>query len=101
MHLFTCHILVSIHPAARPELRVSQTGAAMPRARSAPRVKGPYSERGGARFRIRVCDATGQRDLYFSTLNEAQAGIRQAERELCWSSHGRDLGSVLVERQSV
>jgi hypothetical protein len=72
----------------------------MPRARSAPRVKGPYSERGGARFRIRVCDATGQRDLYFSTLNEAQAGIRQAERELRRSSHGRDLGSVLEEHMS-
>ena len=27
--------------------------AAMPRSKSPPRVKGPYAERGGARFRIR------------------------------------------------
>lgn len=50
--------------------------------KSAPRVKGPYSERDGTRFRIRICDATGQRDLYFPTLEEARAGLKQAEREL-------------------
>jgi len=39
----------------------------MPRAKAPPRVKGPYCERGGSRFRIRVCDPTGYRDLYFAT----------------------------------
>lgn len=54
----------------------------MPRAKAAPRVKGPYAERGGRRFRIRICEATGQRDVYFSTLAEARAGMQQAERAL-------------------
>jgi len=50
--------------------------------KAAPRVKGPYSERGGTRFRIRICDGKGQRDLYFPTLKEALDGMKQAEREL-------------------
>ena len=33
--------------------------AAMPRAKAPPRVKGPYSERGGTRFRIRICELRG------------------------------------------
>ena len=61
----------------------------MPRSKSPPRVKGPYAERGGARFRIRICDSTGHRDVYFSTLNEAQAGIRQATREVLQSGGRR------------
>jgi len=61
----------------------------MARAKSAPRVKGPYSERGGTRFRIRVCNETGQNDMYFLSLKEAQEAKRQAEREL-------PRGSVLV-----
>lgn len=69
----------------------------MPRAKSPPRVKGPYSERGGSRFRIRVCDLTGNRDLYFATLSEAQTGIKQAARGLLQSSRGRQLGIVLDE----
>ena len=68
----------------------------MPRAKSPPRIKGPYSERGGSRFRIRVCDMTGHRDLYFGTLLEAQTGIKQASREL--GSHlSQKLGIVLDE----
>ena len=35
----------------------------MPRFKEPPRVKGPYPERGGTRFRIRICSATGNRDL--------------------------------------
>ena len=69
----------------------------MPRSKSPPRVKGPYAERGGARFRIRICDATGHRDVYFSTLNEAQAGIRQATREVLQSGGKRHLGNVIDE----
>ena len=43
----------------------------MSRAKAPPRIKGPYSERGGTRFRIRICDAAGRRDLYFPTRKEA------------------------------
>ena len=69
----------------------------MPRAKAPPRVKGPYSERGGSRFRIRVCEVTGHRDLYFATLQEAQAAIKQAARGLRQSSHSRQLGTVMDE----
>lgn len=69
----------------------------MSRSKAPPRVKGPYSERGGSRFRIRICDALGHRDMYFPTLKEAQAAVRQAVRELPRSSEGRWLGNVLDE----
>jgi integrase len=69
----------------------------MPRAKAPPRVKGPYAERGGSRFRIRVCDVSGHRDLYFATLQEAQAAMKQAARGLRQSSHCRQLGIVLDE----
>ena len=69
----------------------------MPRAKAPPRVKGPYSERGGSRFRIRVCDPTGHRDLYFATLHEAQAGFKQATREFVQSRQSRQLGNILDE----
>jgi len=72
----------------------------MPRAKAPPRVKGPYCERGGSRFRIRVCDPTGYRDLYFATLHEAQAGFKQATRELAQCSKSRQLGNVLDEYTS-
>jgi integrase len=63
--------------------------------KAAPRVKGPYSERGGTRFRIRICDATGHRDVYFPTLQQARDGMRQAERELLQYQEGRTLCEVL------
>ena len=69
----------------------------MPRAKAPPRVKGPYAERGGSRFRIRVCDVSGHRDLYFAMLQEAQTAIKQAARGLRQSSHCRQLGMVLDE----
>lgn len=34
----------------------------MPRAKEPPRIKGPYVERGGTRFRIRICEPTGPQD---------------------------------------
>jgi hypothetical protein len=49
--------------------------------RAAPRVKGPYSERGGTRFRIRICDATGQRDLYFPLLKAARPSALRGARD--------------------
>jgi integrase len=45
----------------------------MPRPPSPPRVKGPYAERDGTRFRLRVVDTGGQKNLYFASAAEAQA----------------------------
>ncbi len=69
----------------------------MPRAKAQPRVKGPYSERGGTRFRIRICDVTEHRDLYFSTMQEARAGMKEAAREFPSSGNGRALGKIVDE----
>lgn len=69
----------------------------MPFPKSAPRVKGPYSERAGTRFRIRICDRDGQRDLYFPTLKEAIEGMKQAERELPRERQALTLHAVLDE----
>lgn len=67
----------------------------MARAKLAPRVKGPYTERGGTRFRIRVCNETGQHDMYFSSLKEAQEAKKQAERELPRQTSGRRVRDAL------
>ena len=67
----------------------------MSRTKAPPRIKGPYSERGGTRFRIRICDATGHRDLYFSTRQEALAGIKEAFCELPSSAQGRSLAEII------
>ena len=67
----------------------------MSRSKAPPRIKGPYSERGGTRFRIRICDAAGRRDLYFSTRKEALIAIKEAARALPASAKGRTLGKVL------
>jgi len=67
----------------------------MSRAKAPPRIKGPYSERGGTRFRIRICDAAGRRDLYFPTRKEALIAIKEAARALPASAKGRTLGKVL------
>lgn len=68
----------------------------MPRSKAPPRVKGPYAERSGTRFRIRICDLAGQRDLYFPTMKDALAGMKAAEREIP-NSRGRTLGKTLDE----
>ena len=67
----------------------------MSRSKAPPRIKGPYSERGDTRFRIRICDAAGQRDLYFPTRKEALTAIKEAARELPPSAKGRSLDEVL------
>ncbi len=69
----------------------------MPRSKAPPRVKGPYAERGGTRFRIRICEPTGQRDLYFPTMNDALAGMKGAAREMPKSTRCRTLGKILDE----
>ncbi len=65
--------------------------------KSAPRVKGPYSERGGSRFRVRICDGNGQRDIYFSSLQEARNGMKEAARELPQTQEYHSLRRVLDE----
>ena len=69
----------------------------MPRTKAPPRVKGPYSERGGTRFRIRVCDMSGHRDLYFPTRKDALSGMKEAAREFSQPFRGRSLAVVLDE----
>jgi len=54
----------------------------MARPKSPPRVCGPYEERGGTRFRIRVIGNGAEKNLYFSTRAEAVAAKDDAEREL-------------------
>lgn len=63
--------------------------------KAAPRVKGPYTERGGTRFRIRVCDGSGHRDMYFAVLKEALAAKERAERELPRAASCHRLAEVL------
>lgn len=63
--------------------------------KAGPRVKGPYAERGGTRFRIRICNATGQRDVYFTSLPEAESAKKQAERELPQQRASRRLVDAL------
>ena len=67
----------------------------MPRYKSPPRVKGPYSERDGTRFRIRICEQAGLRNLYFSTMKEAFAAMKEAAGEFLRAGHERTLGKVL------
>jgi len=67
----------------------------MSRSKAPPRIKGPYSDRGGTRFRIRICDDAGRRDLYFPTRKEALTAIKEAARELPPSTKGRSLRKVL------
>jgi integrase len=69
----------------------------MPAAKAPPRVKGPYSERGGTRFRIRICEEFSRRDVYFRSLAEAQAAKERIERELPERSQRRLLEEVLDE----
>ena len=69
----------------------------MPRTKAPPRVKGPYSERGGTRFRIRVCDMNGHRDLYFPARKEALSAMKDAASELSQTFKGCSLGAVLDE----
>jgi hypothetical protein len=75
--------------------RIEEGAMAFPKA--PPRVKGPYAERGGTRFRVRICDAGGQRDLYFASRAEALDGMKQAERDLPPEQACRTLRAALDE----
>ena len=52
----------------------------MPRPKAPPRVAGPYAERGGTRFRIRILGDGSAKNLYFPTMEEARARKAQAEQ---------------------
>lgn len=54
----------------------------MARPKSPPRVCGPYEERGGTRFRIRVIGNGTEKNLYFPRRADALAAKEDAEREL-------------------
>jgi len=69
----------------------------MPRPKAPPRVNGPYPDRDGTRFRVRIFHHDLQRqDLYFHTEKEALAAIAQAKREL-QAVQSRTLGDVIRE----
>lgn len=68
----------------------------MPRPKAPPRVNGPYPDRGGTRFRVRIFHRNLVRqDLYFHTEREAQAAIATARREL--SAQPQQTIGLLVE----
>jgi len=52
-------------------------------------VSGPYSERGGTRFRIRILGDGSAKNLYFPTLEAALASKAEAEQQLRFPSHQR------------
>lgn len=54
----------------------------MARPKSPPRVNGPYPDRGGTRFRVRIFDRGKRKDLYFRTEKEALECITEAQRGL-------------------
>ena len=69
----------------------------MARPKAPPRVNGPYPDRDGTRFRVRIFHHDLRRqDLYFHTEKEALAAIAQAKREL-QAAQNRSLGDVLDE----
>jgi len=69
----------------------------MPRPKAPPRVNGPYPDRDGTRFRVRIFHHDLRRqDLYFHTEKEALAAIGQAKREL-QAAQNRTLGGVMQE----
>lgn len=57
-------------------------GGPMSRPKSPPRVTGPYSERNGTRFRIRIIRGELERNVYFRTFEEAMAGKIDAEARI-------------------
>ncbi len=68
----------------------------MPRPKSPPRVKGPYAERDGTRFRLRIVENDTKKDLYFASEEEACAIMADLQREL-QSTSRRRLDDVIDE----
>ncbi len=68
----------------------------MPRPPSPSRVKGPYAERGGTRYRLRIVENGSKKDLYFSSRDEALAIMADLSRELAATTR-RILDEVIDE----
>jgi integrase len=68
----------------------------MSRPQAASRVNGPYSERGGTRFRLRIIDRGVKRDLYFPTERQAHAQLAILQQQLEQSA-GRTVGWLIDE----
>ena len=66
----------------------------MARPKSPPRVNGPYPDRGGTRFRVRIFDRGKRKDLYFRTERDALDCIAEARRGLS-SSRSRALADLI------
>ena len=67
----------------------------MARPKSPPRVCGPYEERGGTRFRIRVIGNGTEKNLYFPTRAEALVlprTLRDGHRSRAVDGHQRRAG---------
>jgi hypothetical protein len=54
----------------------------MSRPQAESRVKGPYSERGGTSFRLRIIDGGVKRDLYFPTERQARSQLVILQQQL-------------------
>lgn len=73
----------------------------MPRPKAPPRVTGPYAEREGTRFRIRVLGQGSAKNLYYPTWDAALAGKAAAEQQLHNASHqqvGELIDAFFAER---
>jgi integrase len=68
----------------------------MARPKSPPRVNGPYPDREGTRFRVRIFDRGHRKDLYFRSEAAAQDCIVQARRRIS-SAQGRVLAFLIDE----
>lgn len=58
----------------------------MARPKSPPRVNGPYPDRGGTRFRVRIFDRGRRKDLYFRSEKDALECVAEAQRGLSTAS---------------
>jgi integrase len=67
----------------------------MPRAKLPPRVNGPYFHAGRKKWRIRIIDDTGRRDLWFDGEEEARCAMSTAGKKL--TGRSRVLSDALKE----
>lgn len=67
----------------------------MPRPKAPPRVQGPYPDRGGTRFRVRIFwSDLARKDLYFRSERDALAAMAQVRQELA-RSHSPKLTTLI------
>ena len=68
----------------------------MPRPKAPPRVTGPYAERDGTRFRIRILGEGSAKNLYFPTMDAALSSKAEVEQQLKTPTHHR-VGELIEE----